>query len=97
MPKFSRKNGIKVAISRKVKKGKIGTATILRNSAKQYYVSFIVHAKDECKKPIDSSKISKRNSLGIDFGLKTFIVLSDGREVNNPEYFKKMLDKLAIE
>lgn len=97
IPKFSRNNGIKLKISRRVKKGKIGTATISRNSSNQYFVSFIVHTKDEPKKMIDESLVSLNNSLGIDFGLKTFMTFSNGQIVENPEYFKSMLDKLAYE
>ena len=97
IPKFSRKNGIKVKISRHVKKGKIGTATISRNSSGQYYVSFIVHTEDEPKKQVDISKISYENSLGIDFGLKKFMTFSNGDNIDSPQYFKKMLDKLVQE
>lgn len=79
IPKFSRKNGIKVKISRRVKKGKIGTATISRNSSGQYYVSFIVHTKDDFRSLVDEININKKNALGIDFGLKHFLTLSDGR------------------
>ena len=84
-------------ISRRVKKGKIGIATISRNSSGQYYVSFIVHTKDEPKKMIDDAKISYENSLGIDFGLKKFMTFSNGDSIDNPQYFKNMLDKLAWE
>ena len=97
IPKFSRKNGIKVKISRHVKKGKIGIATISNNSSEQYYVSFIVHTKHERKKIIDDDKISYENSLGIDFGLKTFMTFSTGDSIDNPQYFKNMLDKLVWE
>lgn len=84
MPKFSRKNGIKVKISRHVKKGKIGIATISRNASGQYYVSFIVHIKDDFKPLVDEININKENALGIDFGLKRFLTLSDGRQIDNP-------------
>ena len=84
-------------ISRRVKKGKIGTATISRNSTDEYYVSFIVHTKDEPKKMIDDAKISYENSLGIDFGLKKFMTFSNGDNIDNPQYFKNMLDKLTQE
>ena len=76
---------------------KFGTATISQNSSGQYFVSFIVHRDVEAKKLIEDSKISKDNSLGFDFGLKNFLTLSDGRTFDSPEYFKKMLDKLALE
>ena len=60
-------------------------------------MSFIVHTKDEPKRMIDDAKISYKNSLGIDFGLKKFMSFSNGDSIDNPEYFKKMLVKLAFE
>lgn len=100
IPKFSRKNGLKVKISRKVNMDhfvKFGTATISQNSSGQYFVSFIVHRDVDPKKTIEDSKITKNNSLGFDFGLKHFLTLSDGRVLNSPEFFKKALNKLAWE
>ena len=100
IPKFSRKNSLKVKISRRVNMDhfiKFGTATISQNSSGQYFVSFIVHRDVKSKKVIEDQKISKDNSLGFDFGLKHFLTLSDGRTIDSPEYFKKMLDKLACE
>ena len=47
--------------------------------------------------PISDDQISKKNSLGFDFGLKHFLTLSDGRTIDSPEYFKKALDKLKFE
>ena len=48
IPKFiktkkSGDNRIKFVLSRKVKKGKLGTATISKNPPGQYFISFIVH------------------------------------------------------
>lgn len=96
-PKFSRNNTIRVVISRKVKKGKIGTATISRNPVGQYFVSFIVHTDEEPKFQIESSKITKENSIGLDFGLKHFITLSNGDTIDSPEFFKHALEKLVKE
>ena len=84
-------------MSRRVKKGKIGTATISKNLSGQYFVSFIVHTDEQLKNPIPSAKITRQNSLGFDFGLKHFLTLSDGRKIDSPEYFKNALDKLAKE
>lgn len=100
IPKFARKNTIRCKIHRKVNlKGliKFGTATISQNSSGQYFVSFIVHRKEDLPKLIDDNKINENNSLGFDFGLKHFLTLSDGRVIDNPQYFKKMLDKLTFE
>lgn len=76
---------------------KFGTATISQNSSGQYFVSFIVHRDIEPKRVVEDAKIIKDNSLGFDFGLKHFLTLSDGRTFDSPEYFKKVLDKLAWE
>ena len=100
IPKFikTKKNGdnrLKFVLSRKVKKGKIGTATVSRNPSGQYFISFIVHTIEQY--PECRNKIKVDNSLGIDFGLKHFLTFSDGTVIDSPEYFKKMLDKLAQE
>ena len=101
IPKFIKKkssdNRIKFVLSRRVKKGKLGTATVSRNPSGQYFISFIVHTNEQPKEIISDNKISADNSLGFDFGLKHFLTLSDGRTFDSPEYFKKMLDKLAWE
>ena len=101
IPKFiqtkKQDNRLKFVLSRKVSKGKIGTATVSRNPSGQYFISFIIHTDEEMKTPIPDAKITKDNSLGFDFGLKHFLTLSDGRTFDSPEYFKKALDKLAWE
>ena len=100
IPKFikTKKNGdnkLKFVLSRKVKKGKMGTATVSRNPSGQYFISFIVHTTEQY--PECRNEIKVDNSLGIDFGLKHFLTFSDGTTVDSPEYFKKMLDKLVWE
>lgn len=102
IPKFikTKKDGdnrLKFVLSRRVKKGKIGTATISRNPSGQYFISFIVHTNEQPKSTITDKKISSNNSLGFDFGLKHFLTLSDGRVIDSPEFFKKALDKLRKE
>lgn len=102
IPKFikTKKDGdnrIKFVLSKRVKKGKIGTATVLRNPAGQYFISFIVHTNEQPKQIIEISKISASNSLGFDFGLKHFLTLSDERVIDSPEFFKKALAKLKKE
>ena len=90
-------NRIKFVLSRRVKKGKIGTATISKNPSGQYFISFIVHTNEQIKTPVPNTKITKQNSLGFDFGLKHFLTLSDGRTIDSPEFFKHTLSKLAKE
>lgn len=86
---------MKFVLSRRVKKGKIGTATVSKNPAGQYFISFIVHTNEQY--PEFQKEITKENSLGIDFGLKHFLNFSNGEKIDSPEYFKKALDKLALE
>ena len=91
----NRDNRIKFVLTRKIKKGKVGTATISRNPSGQYFISFIVHTSEEY--PEFNKEITSKNSLGIDFGLKHFLTFSDGRTIDSPEYFKHALDKLRKE
>ena len=99
IPKFIKTkacdNRLKFVLSRRVKKGKIGTATVSKNPAGQYFISFIVHTNEQY--PEFQKEITKENSLGIDFGLKHFLNFSNGEKIDSPEYFKKALDKLALE
>ena len=99
IPKFlktkSYDNRLKFVLSRKVKQGKIGTATVSRNPSGQYFISFIVHTAEQY--PEFKKEITKENSLGIDFGLKHFLNFSDGTKIDSPEYFKHALDKLKKE
>lgn len=101
IPKFlNRKNDdnrLKCVFSRKVKKGKIGTATISKNACGQYFVSFIVHTSEVGKPIVSESEITLNNSIGIDFGLKHFLTFSDGTRIDSPEYFRRALDKLVKE
>lgn len=86
---------MKFVLSRKVKKGKVRTATVSKNPSGQYFISFIVHTNEQY--PEFDKVISKENSLGIDFGLKHFLNFSNGEKIDSPEYFKKALDKLKLE
>ena len=99
IPKFLKTkksdNRIKFLLSRRVKKGKIGTATISKNCCGQYFISFIVHTNEQY--PEFNKQITKENSLGIDFGLKHFLNFSNGVKVDSPEYFKKLLTNLKKE
>jgi putative transposase len=76
---------IKVKLHRLVT-GKIKTVSVIRDAGK-WYVSFSVEGEAE---PLPA----KINAVGIDVGLTTFAVLSDGTEIENPRYFKQAQAKL---
>lgn len=77
---------IKVKLHRAVE-GAIKTVTVLREAGK-YYVCF------SCEVEVESLP-ALTNSVGIDVGLTTFAVLSDGTEIENPRFFKESQDDLA--
>ena len=101
IPKFlNRKNEdnrLKCVFSKKVRKGRIGTATISKNACGQYFISFIVHTQEVERPTVPDSGITSDNSIGIDFGLKHFLTFDNGTKIDSPEYFRQSLDKLARE
>ena len=96
IPKF-KKDGIKCVFSRKIKPGRLGTATVSRNARGQYFISIMVHTDGVEPKLRDRELIREENCLGLDFGLKHFLTCSDGRVFDSPEFFKQSLEKLAWE
>ena len=70
--------------------GVIKTVTVSKECDNTYYVSILVEENIETK-----TKINK--SVGIDLGIKSYIVDSNSKEINNPKYLSKSLVKLAIE
>jgi putative transposase len=76
---------VKLKLHRPIE-GEIKTVTIKREAARWQAVFSV-----ECEaKPLHEST----QSTGIDVGLNAFATLSDGREIENPWYFKKAQAKL---
>lgn len=88
IPKF--KGGIRIVMHRSIK-GTIRQATISRTPTGKYFVSILCETGENCKA---KNKIKEKNTIGIDLGIKTFIVTSDGEEFNNPKILKKSLSRL---
>ena len=57
----------------------------------RYYVSMLANVVDK-PQPKETNKM-----IGIDLGLKSFLVTSEGNKTNNPKHFIKSQDKLARE
>jgi putative transposase len=75
-------------------KGEIKQATISKTSTFRYYISVLV----ETGKPVIKPKpIKEKTAVGIDFGVKTFAVLSDGTVFTNNHFFKTAQRTLRIE
>ncbi|HYK72184.1 MAG TPA: RNA-guided endonuclease TnpB family protein, partial [Pseudoneobacillus sp.] len=78
---------VRFAKSREVE-GRILNATIRCNPSGKYFVSLGTEVKvAEFPKTI--------SSIGIDVGLKDFVILSDGTSYSNPKFFRKLEDKLV--
>jgi putative transposase len=71
----------------------IGTsksATFTQEPDGHWYVAFVV----EQTLP-ERSQRAINQAIGVDLGLKTFLVGSDGRQVSNPRYYRRQLRKLG--
>ncbi|WP_440949173.1 IS200/IS605 family element RNA-guided endonuclease TnpB [Methanosphaerula subterraneus] len=81
---------VKTVISRKYT-GTLKTATVSATSTGKYFISVLVDdgLKEPEPAPFDSS-----NTVGIDVGLTSFLVTSDGLKEDNPKYLKNSLARL---
>ncbi len=68
--------------------GKVKTLTISRDSCGKWFACFSVETKQEILEPTGKS-------VGCDVGIKTFCVLSDGVEIDNPRFLKTDEKRLA--
>lgn len=81
------KTPFKVVWSREMTRIKIPYATISKNSAGQYFVSFTCQYTPE--------KTDGKGIVGIDLGISNLAVFSDGTQIDNPRHFVKAQEKLA--
>lgn len=88
IPKF--KKGINIIQHRNFD-GKIKQATISKTPTGKYFASILVETTENIvpKKPI-----TKENTIGIDLGIKDFLITSNGKKVENQRFLKKSLSKL---
>lgn len=88
IPKF--KKGIDINLHRPIK-GVIRQATISRTPTGKYFVSILCETGEAIKQ---KTKIKENTTVGIDLGVKTYIVASDGKEFDNPKFLRKAQNKL---
>ncbi|AOY80275.1 transposase [Moorena producens JHB] len=88
LPKFGQ---VKMIYHRPIPDGfKVKTATITRK-ADRYYVTLSIQ-DDTVPEIMPIDNVS--NPIGIDMGLKSFLVKSDGTEVEIPQYYRKAQKRL---
>lgn len=91
MPKF--REGIKLVLHRAIK-GRIKFATISLAASNQYYASLVVDTGEEFSEKLS---LTPETTIGIDLGIKDFVVISSGERISNPKYLRSSLTKLAVE
>lgn len=82
------KKKFRFSLSREYK-GNVRQILIKRSHLNEYYICIITDATST-----HYAKSHNGASIGIDFGLKTYMTLSDGTKISNPQYLKKDLDSL---
>jgi len=69
--------------------GRIKTVTVKRDNLGDFYICIALE-KDLCR-PVNTAP---GKIVGIDFGLKTFLTLSDGSKIESPQYYLAYLRRL---
>ena len=67
------------------------TLTVSRTSTGRYHVSILVEDNEPYPEPVE---FDENTSVGVDIGIKSFVVLSTGEVIENPKFLKRSLKKL---
>lgn len=93
--RLDEENGIIVINKRKYRyfksrniEGHIKTVTVKRTPLGEYYITIVC---DDCETYPDTRT---GNAVGMDFGLKHFLTLSDGSIIESPEWFRQSLNEI---
>jgi len=81
---------VKTVVSRKFT-GILKTATVSATSTGKYFISILVDDGTDVPEPV---AFDNNSTIGIDVGLSSFIVSSDGQKEDNPRYLKNSLARL---
>lgn len=90
IPKF--KKGIDIVLHRQIK-GEIRQATISKTATGKYFVSILCETGETMK---NKAPIKEKTTIGIDLGIKSFLVTSDGQEFDNPKFLRKAQSRLKF-
>lgn len=89
IPKF-KKTGINIVLHRKFD-GEIKQSTIHKTPTGKYFASILCDTGEKIK---HHKKIKQQTTIGIDLGIKSLLVTSDGEIIDNPKFLKQSLSKL---
>lgn len=88
IPKF--KEGIKIELHRDLV-GTLKQCTVSFNATGKYFASILCDTGEHTP---DKPEIKESEAVGIDLGIKDFIVSSDGQVFDNPKYLRKAESRL---
>ena len=90
IPKF--KEGIKINLHRDLV-GTIKQATVSFTPTGKYFVSILCDTGEDLPSRL---KVTEENSVGIDLGIKDFLVTSEGEVIDNPKFLRNSIDRLKV-
>jgi putative transposase len=90
IPKF--KEGIKYIESRPIK-GEVKNATVNKTTTGKYYISILAETGQEIPK---KKEIKSETAIGIDLGIKHYIVTSENKEYDNPKWLRNSVQRLKV-
>ena len=90
IPKF--KEGIKIKLHRDIV-GTIKQCTVSFTPTGKYFVSILCDTGEE--KPT-KPKITEEDSIGVDLGIKDFLITSEGEVIGNPKFLRKSIERLKV-
>jgi putative transposase len=73
--------------------GKIKTSTISKTHTNKYFISLLIDNGKELPK---KAKVEERTTIGIDVGIKSYIVMSNGDKIDNPKFLNKKIERLRV-
>ena len=79
IPKF--REGIRIKLHRQIK-GKIKSVTIIKTPSDKYFASIL------CEENIEHKPKTKKE-IGLDLGIKDFVILSNGKKYKNQKFLNK--------
>ena len=72
---------------------KLGTLTVSRDRCGEFWCSIVVDDKKEMK---PKAKVSSDTAIGLDLGIKDYVILSDGTKIANSKFYENALKRLAV-
>ncbi len=74
--------------------GQVKTTTVSRTATGKYFVSILVDMPIRAAKP---KPVNPAFAVGLDLGIKTFLVTSEGEEFENQKFLSRNLTRLRVE